>query len=331
LISCNKENSVNPISEEQGFDSARFIWTYDTIMYDSYTDDLWVPDTNNIFVLNSMNNHLVRLNNGIKYRYEFGNKARMFKMIGSDINNGYLFGTEINGNLYKPVVWKWTGNNFVELPTNLITKYTEEQAGLYISPSEMWLAGSNGVVLKYNGNDFTAYDLPDSLLMMRVFLDNQNVLKILGVYYKNLESPMYFHIFKFENNGWDLIYRDTIIRNSIGFDVLNHEIIGKGEGGIYTFDGQNFHLLINYFHMLFIFAVDGVSLYNFIALGQGSDITNMGFIFHWNGNKWSKEIEAANGEAGLYGKIKMVNEKYYVYISRPYGMNITNLFIGRKK
>jgi hypothetical protein len=319
--SCSDDanNTLKPVSNDPcDYDSARFKWTADTIWNNDMSYDLWAPDTNNIFTLSWAKNFILRKNNGLFTRYDFSSNENVFKMVGDNINNGYLFGVTENYPKYKPTVWKWTGNGFSIIPTNFVSEKSKViQAALYVNPNEMWIASVSGAVLKYDGTDFTQYDFPDSLYFMNIFYDKQNKLKILAAHPGTLDT-IYFYIYEFDNNTWKNIYYNFIPNNRICFDVFNNELIGRGKGFLYSFDGRYFSNLLNLCNNDYvIFKPAGQSINN--MLGLFSRHYNSSIYYHWNGIKWSNEKIEPIEEAWNLQFIMINNDNFasviYYYFS----------------
>lgn len=334
LYSCSEDNIVsNPIV---GFDSARFNWEFDSTMGSDLLKDLFTPDTNNIFTTSHNENLVFRRTKYAKERYYFDFKDKVRLMIGDDINNSYLCGyTEgINGyDTYKPFIMKWNGSGFDKLPTNYVTSVGgfKIYAGLYVNPSEMWMACLNGKVLKYNGSDFEQTLIKDTtetgieLEVKEIFRDNQNRIKILAYYREVWYTPKYYYLFEYKNNDWELIYKQPPNENYPSYSVMNNNIVASGKTGVYSFDGQNFHQEIESDKFGSIQIVTGSAFNNLMVTGLIYE-EPLCMVFHWNGNKWSKEI--LGFVIGDY-RLNRVNDNYYVYMVSftPYAY----MHIGRRK
>lgn len=334
LYSCSEDNIVS--NSIVGFDSARFSWELDTTMGSDLLEDLYTPDTNNIFTTSHNDNMVFRRTKDAKERYYFDYKDKVRLMIGGDINNSFLCGyTEgINGyDTYKPFIMKWTGSGFDKLPSNFVTSVGgfKIYAGLYVNPSEMWMACLNGKVLKYNGSDFEQTLIVDTaetgleLEVDYIFLDKQNKLKIIAYCREVWHTAKYYYLFEYNNNGWELIYKQPPNQNYPRFSIMNNTIVASGRGDVYSFDGQNYQQEVKNDKLSVIQIVAGSTFNDFMVTGQAYE-EPLCMVFHWNGNKWSKEI--LGYVIGDY-RLNRVNDNYYVYMTYfyPYAF----MHIGRRK
>jgi hypothetical protein len=325
LYSCS--DSIVNSSSNAGFDSARFYWSYDTIWTGSaYSGEMYTPDTNNIFIVSSDAKSIVRVVNGAKQYYYFSSGEYARSMIGSDINNSYLFGAYSVGNVYKPLAWKWNGNGFDQITTSYLHSVDfRVYNGLYVNSNEMWIGCSKGLVLKFDGNDFQKTTYLDSLIVKNIFIDSENKLKMLAynVLLDNDPVVVIYYIFEYQNNNWNQIYSDST--SDKAYYLLNREIVGFNEFGILSFDGHSLHKVIDFYNMTYINRVAGSSINDFVGYGRSNDSPNFGFLFHWNGKKWSKEIR---GFDAFGSRLNRVNDNFYVV----YNWNgSTDLYIGRRK
>ncbi len=333
IYSCSDDIIVS--SSDIGFDSARFNWEHDTALVYDLREDLYTPDTNNIFIASYSENMIFRKNKNIKERYYFPAKERVQLMIGGDIYNSYLCGyTEdvIGFDTYKPFIMKWTGSGFDKLPSNYITSTGgfKIYAGLYLNPSEMWLACLNGKVLKYNGSDFEQTIISDTaepgnvLEVQNIFLDKENKVKILAYYREVWHSAKYYYIFEYKNNGWELVYKKPPNENYPSYSIMNNNIVASGRAGVYSFDGQNFHQEVESYKLGAIRVVAGITFDDFMVTGLPTE-PPPGLVFHWNGKKWSREVL---GNIGDY-RLNRVNDNFYVFAT---SFSIySDIFIGRRK
>jgi hypothetical protein len=308
-----------------GFDSARFYWNYDTINSSSYYDgEMYTPDTSNIFIVSFDGKSIVRVSNGIKEFYYFSGGDYVYTMLGSDINNSYLFGVNRSAGLYKPLVWKWSGTGFNLISTN--SSYNTNFVmfnGLFVSTNEIWIACSHGMILKFDGTNFQKTTYLDSLVVDGIFIDKSGKLKMLANHILfNEPVVVIYYIFEYQNNSWNKIYADSTVNQL--YYVFNKEIGGFDERGILEFDGQSMHKVVDYYNMSYLVRIAGNSFNEFVGMGRGTDVPP-GFLFHWNGVKWSKEVIGFECyETGL----NRVNENFYVAYN---SCGRTGLYIGRKK
>jgi hypothetical protein len=244
-------------------------------------------------------------------------------MVGDNINNGYLFGFVSDGQNTKPVIWKWVGNGFVNIPTNNVIKNVRIEAGLFVSPTEIWAVCSMKASLLFDGSNFTLYPLPDSILYQGIFFDAQHKLKILGVWIT--PNSTNYYILEFKNYQWEIIYQSP--NTNLICRVFNNEVIGQGTGGIYSFDGQNFNRLIGLCESHYIFYINGSSLNDF--MGTVIPDSQIGIFQHWNGIKWSKEDMIVNGNE--FGRLKMINTNFYVSVQSYWGSYYSIFYFARKK
>jgi len=324
IYSCNENSVIPKVPKESCRDSARFNWTADTVWESDITGDLWAPDTNNIFTIARYDNFIIRRNNGTYSRIDFADNEYLCKMVGDNINNGYLFGYISDGQNTKPAVWKWVGNGFVNIPTNNVIKNVGIEAGLFVSPTKVWAVCSMKASLLFDGSNFTLYPLPDSILYQGIFFDAQHKLKILGVW-QTSDSTNYY-ILEFKNYQWEIIYKSP--NTNLICRVFNNEVIGQGTDGIYFFDGQNFNRIIELCESIHIDYISGTSFNDF--MGVLMPISNqLNVFFHWNGIKWSKEDMKGNGNE--FGQLKMINNNFYVSVQSCWGCYYSIFYFARKK
>ncbi|MDD5363462.1 MAG: hypothetical protein PHN88_15170 [Ignavibacteria bacterium] len=324
LTSCSDEITSSGFI---GFDSARFLWHQDTIPIIGINPNLYTPDSNNIFIVGMNENSeydVAWITVNSKQYFSFPTEEA-YLMLGAD-NSSFLFGMSKIDNWKKPIAWKWSGTGFDKLTTNYIDSISIGiSSGCFINQNEIWLGCTNGVILKFNGIDFQKSNIPDTLVIKRVFLDRDNKLKLLA-YYFNYNVGMTYTIFEYKNDAWEKIYTGFYARSEKSYDILNKDVFAYGEDGIYSFDGQNLHKVIQYYKMSFLYRGAGTSLNDFIGIGRGNDIPYQGFVFHWNGKKWSKELYGFDGSAP---QINMVSENYYIAINQDiFG---TIIYKGQKK
>ena len=333
IYSCSDDIIVS--SSDIGFDSARFNWEFDTLRGSDFSD-LYTPDTNNIFIISNPGNSIIRRRSADKkerYYVPFEEKVQL--MIGDGIDNSYVCGFTLNviGVVtYKPFIMKWTGSGFDKLPTNLEITIGgfDIYAGLYINPSEMWMACFGGRVLKYNGGDFEQSWIRDTtepgnnLEVQSVFLDKQNIVKILAYYREVWYAAKYYYIFEYKDNNWELVYKKPPDESYPSRSIMNNNVVASGKAGVYSFDGQNFHKEVESYKLDLIQIVAGSSFSNFMITGASQNPPYK--IFHWNGKKWSQEVFGYFG--GDY-RLNRVNDNYYVHMATYNGDY--QMFIGRKK
>ncbi|MDD5361723.1 MAG: hypothetical protein PHN88_06295 [Ignavibacteria bacterium] len=336
LNSCS-DDIVSP--PQIGFDSARFYWEHDTTMISGFIEDfdLYTPDTNNIFITSYIENMIFRRTKTAKERYYFPNNERVQLMVGSDLTNSYLFGyTEnaISFDTYKPFIMKWNGSGFDKLPSSYILSGDgfNMYAGLYVNPSEMWIACLGGRVLRYNGNDFELSTLKDStipdkeILVRHIYADKDNKIKILAAYKEVWETAKYIYIFEYRNGNWEIIFKEEASLNHQSFSVLsNKDIVISGPDGVYLFDGQRFNKAVEPRIMHALPVIAGSSINNFMAIGRTTEPPPC-FVYNWNGTRWSKEVI---GYIIGHDELKMVNDNYFVYVNNFQSLN--DILIGRRK
>ncbi|MDQ1265061.1 MAG: hypothetical protein QG635_211 [Bacteroidota bacterium] len=329
FISCSDENPV--ISPDNyGFDSARFNWTEDTIGNQSmYNYAFWVPDTSNIFLIDAYSNTLLKLDNRNKTFYTFSNNILISVLLGPDLNNGYMFGTDVTEGNTKFLVWKYIGNSFVMIQEIPIPFSTRLWQGYYVSQSEMWFIGrDDGFIAKYDGSSITQYRLPDTLLYMDIFADKQNKIKItaLGEEIRNPYPLLINYIFEYDdiNNNWNVVFREYY---DFSLVVLDRQIFGVKKRAIYSFNGQTFQKILDFSNYLITTGdMEGLSISNFmitccIPIGNPSS-----GLAHWNGSKLSNEnIRFCTTGA----RVKMFNDRLCVLVRAANGTTYIN--IGKKK
>ena len=237
------------------------------------------------------------------------------------------------------IIWKYLGDNFVKIQVFAIDVPTKLRCAFYESPSDIWVAGWNGFVARYDGVDIFEYQLSDSLIFLDIFRDKQNKLKLFAFSEDFLHMYCLInHIYEYnpELNNWTYLFRDTVGTSDYGYGlvVLDKEIIGvgnnPGEISIHSFDGLHFRKIIDFGKIAnSINMIDGLSLSNFVISGAFTFGTAHTGLSHWNGINLSKEEVPYTSS---FSKIKYYNENFCAFTRQcVHNGNGTEIFIGKRK
>lgn len=311
LSSCESDPLIPPM-ETGGFDSARYDYTIDTL--DQFIRDIGGVDTNHIYILTD---NSLMIFDGTQYinhlipdpTFSPGHLG----VVGA--NQVYIGG----GNNSQPQfqrLLKWDGGSFSEISIPNAQQYSEFVYAF--SENEIWLCGKSGVT-KYDGSGFQHFALDSGYAIRPVFKINGQVYcygyKVFG---SATYSENYHNVYKFENNGWTIVFQDTTKTGGaydvpIPFwDILNDNLIARLSGNLYQFNGSEYYSVHSTNELSYFYRVGGASLDNFMSFA--GNYPNEG-IYHWNGNKWSVEINFPYNPT-LHSKIIGVENNYYMLLHR---------------
>jgi hypothetical protein len=216
-----------------------------------------------------------------------------------------------------PYFAKWNGSNFINIPVNY-TYHKDFSLGraLMISKDEIWLAGT-GVVHKFDGYNFIHYPLADTISGTHALIkDEDNKIKVLtGWWNSALDSMAYTRLYEFTGNEFIKVWEDTYPVGTKGFHQMENIIyVAAATGPSYNmgiFQLKNNTLNLVFVNQPYIGFIPG----SFGGSSLTNDLMAFGFenkvgpnIFHFNGNKWSKENIPFNNHDRL---VKKFNDNYY--------------------
>ena len=331
FFSCSKDDNpiIPPVDTTYHFDSARYDWTVDILFNDPY-GDLYVPDTNNLYLITD-GNLLWKHGNSTDY---IPLPFQCYGMDGLGNNNIYLAGSQgyvgTKRNVIK--ILKYNGSTFTNLnfPTDTVAGEFTLNYVYAVSENEVWLSGYyNSRIYRYDGTEFHRYDLDRGFRPSSNFVKNSEGLFIHTTKYFSNGSPDSIRIYKFDGTLFNPVYsvkiNGSLITNYLMYNMDNY-IFNIREDGIYKFTGGNFMKVVSSLPVNFYIDFGGKNQNDLLLRGYSgprSDSTN---FIHWNGNKWSKEFPALYGTIGTL--ICKTSDKYYIAF-----YNGTKLFLykGRPK
>ncbi len=289
------EKDVVNVTDNSGFDSARYTWQTDTLN-DIYYSDGWYHDSSLIFLNGG---YCMTKFDGTNYDpYYVPGSFGIYCISGIDENNVYLGGSHLEpNNTYKARLKKWTGSSFEDLFLTDSSDNSEYFTSISArSNNEVWLSTENGNVYKFDGVNFQKFPFDTSGSTFSYFLkdENNNFCYARKIYYgvSSVDSAL-TEIYRYNGFSWNRIYRKMLYGGGTYFFFQNvgNEIFGVGDNVLYKFNGSDFVTVLtvgNAFLML-NGEVSGQNLNSIMCKGYDFS-ARKDCIYHWNGQKWSKEM-----------------------------------------
>lgn len=242
--SCTDESPIVYSNDPIVVDSNLFDWKLDTILTKPMKY-FYVADTNNIFIAGFP--YSVHINNGlIQYINHNDWDFSPYCLNGTSLTNVYIGGNGVSSGNSKLKRWNGTVIENIILPADTTDRIVRIEP---ISDNDIWMSTASNTIYHYVNNTVTTYKLDKSLDYGIIFRDE------LGNLYAQFDSyfvgslDFIFSIYKYENNTWTQVYRDSVTRNSemqyyIGFGGT--KMLRTGKTGIYYFTGSEF---LSYIHL----------------------------------------------------------------------------------
>ncbi|MCX6164948.1 MAG: hypothetical protein NTU73_08855 [Ignavibacteriae bacterium] len=311
ISSCNKDNPVNISNGSVIVDSNVFNWKIDTL-YMNPTGDCYIADTNNIIIPGVPNS--VFINNGVvTYINHNYNEFVCYCVNGTDINNVYLGG--INGVTSKPKLKKWNPGGIVDIPVPDSISACIQNI-VCNSENDIWMSTTKNIIFHYFNQSFEIYRLESGYEAGVVFKNASN--SIYSEYIKFITNDSYYvTVFKFENNSWVQVCKDSIDSNTemgdyIGFS--EDKILRRGKTGIYYFTGNNWEKYANFGSRIdYIYCAGGNAPQNIMFSGYFNHV--QGGLFFFNGDKLFKTPYNKLPYNVSYRNINYKFDKYYITTS----------------
>lgn len=298
---CKDNITSSPPDTTYHFDSARYTWTSDTLV-ERFLSGLLVLDTNKIFLSGSDN--LITYN-GVEFTYHNSHSGDFtgIALSGIDEQNVFLGGAKssiVNGNYYyQPALKKWNGS-YLEM-RNIPQVETISDGIISIcvkSSNEIWLGSDRGKIFRYDGlSNFDFYRICDTLYHIIYLTEFQSEMCAIATK-KELDTVTnidvyHLTIFSYGNNAWRTLYDQRFPNSDSGYAIYvsDKKIYGVRDfDGIYEFNGTNFSKIFgsDYFTIINNARMTGNPANNFL-------IVNSHKLYHWNGIKWSLELEDNQG------------------------------------
>lgn len=294
LFSCSKD-PITP-DDEGGFDSARYDWTVDTFYQD--IKDIGAVDTNEIYLLTD--NSLLVFDGQNYISHQIGDPSFATTFLGvvkSDLV--YIGGGNSFPNPQRQRLFKWNGSSISEININITPRDSQAIGPLYpFSENEVWMCGVNDGIIRYNGSNFEYFELDSGYHIFPVFKVNNEVYCAGYNSYQDSSATYfedYMNIYKFEGSNWITVFKDTI-KSTVNHyyplpysSLINNNMVARTYSTLYEFNGSNFFPVLESNNINFGVELAGTSFSDIMALGFEFSSSEQA-LFHWNGNKWSKEI-----------------------------------------
>jgi hypothetical protein len=288
LISCDKENPIvpPPPSNPLVIDSNFFDWHIDTARgtLGGLQFGMYIADTNRIFISGTI--YGIFFDNGTLRKIKYLDNDPNFKAYcvnGTNVNNVYFGGAADDGT-QKSKLKIWNGNYIkdIDLPDDSSARILSIEV---ISDNDIWMSTDHNVIYHYNTLPVTSYKLETGLKSGMIQKDNYG--NLFAYYIKNLpEMNNLFYIFKYENNNWIQIYKDSTFPGSeltIGRSFVNNQCIRKGLTGYYYFTGNNWQKFLNLGGLIYGHACGGKSFDNILLNGFEEGV-GLG-VFYYDGKQ----------------------------------------------
>lgn len=285
LILTFSSCSENPVTPKKNigyqFDSARFNWRVDTVP--DFCTDIWGIDTSSIYFLTPL--HMLKYD-GKNYQPLYYGVPNLSSgsFGGINENNLYIGCQYVYGNYGLPGLLKYNGISFEVIHIDSLLNNGIQWIYAY-NLNETWMGTNKGWLLKYDGINiqYFLYDTNYYVVPRLKILSGE----LLVLAYSYTKTSNVYQILKFNNGIWHVLFS---IDNPEFFGPfkIENELIASKEDGFYKFEGNNFTKIVNtpnYFTIFF----DGSSETDILCFGEIYG-TIPRTQFHWNGNKWSKEI-----------------------------------------
>lgn len=316
VYSCKEENPITPSTGPYQFDSARYTWTTDTILY-QYSGLVFGLDTSHVYIIGT---HSLTFFDGNNYtRHSYGDLY--FNAIdGFDPMHIYIAGAYPNGDNR---LMKWDGSIYQDIPVPGDTSLRGGLTAVYAkSASEIWL-GSIDKIFFSNGSICTEYEI-DSAFGITAFAEFNGKLLAIGRRSHGIKnSDVEIIVYQFEFSTWTRVYlklyhyyEELLVPVKLGnepYGCLN---------GLLKFDGFDFSRILE--------PPTGYDMAVKVAGNTENEFLtfvfdeNDYFYANWNGNKWSREFYVLSTES-----MKKIGSNYYILEYPCSSCNFVFLRIGR--
>lgn len=327
---CNEDNQIIiPIDTEYAFDSARYDWSFDSIPGEIFTFNAF--DTSNIFLLGV---RAIIHYDGANLNYHYYADNSFYPLsIGSYNKNSIYIGGDDNSvkNSGMPRLKKWNGLTFEEIPIPNPNNNRYQFSAIFgVNEDETWMGSTRGDLIHYNQGNFEFLRL-DSTFYFTMF-GNDDLGNFYSVAVKTVFDSLttnYLNIYKKVNDQWQwsLVFSEKYNMydiNEVQPTLINNYISGFQNNNIVKFIGNVFQEIFS------------IKPFNVYQVSRFSD-TNTNFflmpgliengrleLFHWNGSKWSKEVNFY--ETGIFPEgpitIENVEGKYFgLFVDRSFGFS----------
>jgi len=249
LFSCSeKPTEPPPPPNPLVVDSNFFDWHLDTARMTFVAADMYIADTNKIFLPGTL--YGIFFDNGILKKIRYLDVYPNFKAYcvnGTNINNVY-FGGSADDLTEKSKLLRWNGYsiNDIELPNDSSQRILKIEV---ISDDDIWMSTDQNIIYHYNNSHITSYRLDNELSAGVIHKDNfGNLYSKFSKYFPGYPSNYLFYMFKYENDNWVQVYKDSVYGNNElrGYaGIVDNQIIREGLTGYYRFTGSDWIKYLN--------------------------------------------------------------------------------------
>jgi hypothetical protein len=313
---------------------------------------MWAQDTNTIFLMNNFNNSLYIVRGNVTDIHLVSNNYYLSEIRGISNNDIYLFGTKMPDR--KLAIIKWNGGSFEFYDSDVNPVNPNTVRGCIVNSNEIW-AGSQGGIVKFDGNNMVEYNYADSLLLLdNLFLSVENKIQYIG--YKFLDiNTIQQSLYEFQDTSivriFDYVtnYTNTItyLASMAGYKMGMKKSIHPNSLCIEYFTGSSFtpyfcfndKIIDTWRSVSGATGWTGNNSQDFMLLVHSGNqpIFNNHFvgIVHWNGTRVSSEIgldRYMTPEPYNAFMLYCINENSYLLLC-PYSEVLQNstLYIASKK
>jgi hypothetical protein len=204
--------------------------------------------------------------------------------------------------------------------------------GLYaVSQNELWIGTTKGQVIHLDNSNFVSYRFDTTYAVTEFLTDeNNNLFFQEGKYvYRDtnvISYSSYEKIYKYETDNWDSVFYYVSLNGDNDFyypkQVANH-ICSLLHNKIYLFNGSSFVEAMTVQEGIVTYRpfIGGSSMSD-LMIGASCQYQNSALLFHWNGNRWSRERVSMIDT----GPVKKIKDRYYCLELFQYSS--TNFFMG---
>lgn len=330
ITSCSEDPvTTSPPDKPYEYDSARFDWDVDTLYGQGFYFG-WAKDTNDIFITNYFENQLYRIKDNKISSINYPQNIDLGIVTGDEFNNGYIVGLELVDTIWQPFFQKFNGTAFVEIPNpqNLDRNYFYNTVFIK-NQNEIWMGGTKGFIVNYDGISLTVYPLEDSnIKVLKFFYDESHQFKLLASIHHLGIDRTEFIIYQFTGNKWVKIFNDLESPRPLRYNILGKYVSAVNGTTIFELVDSSLIPRITLDPLGSNFSMGGYSFNNLIFPSSIRINNRVSSLFHWNGKKWSLELSGYHTDP--LTDVFMIKEEYCCVIS--YDQNgITYLMQGRKK
>lgn len=338
FLSCTKNN--NPVVStglDSTLDSARFRWkTYQVGNYGYFNAGAWLRDTNDIFIVNNFFGFITRIQNDIITNISYTDFVPI-QLVGYDKDNAYIFGYNRGEDSSICRIKEWNGNSFQDVSVNNNHAIRINRC-LYYKPNEIWVAGYDNKIDKFDGTGLTHYQFNTNGFknfdVEKIYYDSL-AQKLRFVLLTEIHPPknsaLLYYIYEYDGNNWNKVAEFS---NPIGSytwtGYINGYILNESNYDIKIYLNNVFVPFLYPFDFIFNSDLNGYSKNNVLVSGvqPNRPYGNKYSLFNWNGEKWSEEYKQVSLS---YPTIYSINNNVYLVVQDGLSTDVSTFLIGIKK